>query len=56
MEAKEYIKKYVKDEYVDDFGVLALKENEDGEGWFWWHVHLDEELPDDGEIIVLRCT
>lgn len=46
MTAKEYIDKYVKKRYQKLFSVYAHILN----GRSWYHVHRDEEIPEDEKV------
>lgn len=45
MKAKELKDKYLDEEKQDAVGVIAIKE--DGN---WWHIHENEEIPEDVTI------
>lgn len=48
MKAKEIIEEYIKEEKREDVAVMAVPSK-----GFWWHVHLDEEIPTEGEHIAI---
>jgi len=48
MTAKDLIKRVVTGEYRDKAHVRAMI----GDGDSWWHVHRDEELPNDYPVVV----
>jgi len=50
MNAKELLNK-IKDEYRDEFGVIAISKDEET---YWYHVHEDEDLPDDSYDLALH--
>ena len=51
MKAQDIKDKYVVKEMHDKVGVIAIGKNEKGET-YWWHVHNDEELPQDKTIAI----
>lgn len=52
MKAKEILDKYVKEEEGEDVGVIAiLTSNKTGKA-IWYHVHEDEDIPDNMDIAV----
>ena len=50
MNAKELLNK-IKDEYKDEFGVIAISRDELS---YWYHVHEDEDLPEEEYDIALH--
>ena len=50
MNAKELLNK-IKDEYRDEFGVIAISKDEET---YWYHVHEDEDFPEEEYDIALH--
>ena len=54
--AKEILDKYVKEEVRGEVGVIAIgvrKSSKAGDV-FWYHIHEDEEVPEEGFDIALH--
>ena len=50
MKAIEIIEEYVKEDVKDNVGIIAISQEKDN--MFWYHVHDDEEIPEDFDIAI----